>query len=87
MEECPGLVRDISYLSKVTGGGKPGRISTLQLGWELQDAPGGATSGQLLGFSWGGGEGGRGIHGIMENEVGRGDSRCSLESGDVPEDL
>lgn len=31
--------------------------------------------------------GGHGIHGIVENEVGRGDSRCSLESGDVPEDL
>lgn len=47
-----GWWRDISYLSKVTDGGKPGRISILQLGWELQAPPGGATSGQQLGFSW-----------------------------------
>lgn len=41
-----GWWRDIFYLSEVIGGGKPGRISTLQLGREPQAPPGGATSGQ-----------------------------------------
>lgn len=39
----------ISYLSKVAGAGKPGRMLILQLGWELQALLGGATLGQLLG--------------------------------------